>query len=242
MRRIFQGFVVAGLVAVLVAPAMAQQGKGQGRGQGGGQRKGQGGGFGQGGMGMMGMGGGAMQILANSGVQKELKLTDEQIGKITTTARDQAGQMRERFQDLQNATPEERRAAMTKWQAEVLKTVDGILKPDQMKRFNQIRYQNMYLAAFEDEAVVKALKITDEQKSKVRDLQMSMMQEMREQFQGGGGGGDFQAMMAKRMEMQKAAFGKAVALLSDEQKAAWKDLVGAPFDYKPEAPGPRRID
>jgi len=245
MRRILQGFVVAGLVAVLVAPAMAQQGKGQrkGQGQGQGQRKGQGGGFGQGG-GMM-MGGGApMQILANSGVQKELKLTDEQVGKVTTAAREQMTQMRDRMQALQDATPEERRTAMTKYQAETLKTISDILKPEQMKRFDQIRYQTMYAAAFEDEKVASTLKITDDQKTKIRELQTAMAQEMRDSFQGGagGGGGDREAMMAKMTSMRKANFDKALALLTSEQKAAWKDLIGEPFDYKPEIPGPRRID
>jgi Spy/CpxP family protein refolding chaperone len=236
MKRILQGIVVAGLVAVLVAPAMAQQGKGQRKGQG--QGKGQGfGGFGQGGM--MGMGGG-MMILANPGVQKELKLTDEQVGKITTMARDQQEEMRSRFQDLRDASPEQRREAMTKYQAEVQKKIAGVLSADQMKRYDQVRYQNMYLAAFEDENVVKALKLTEDQRSKVRDMQRTLQEELRGQFQpGGGGGGDFQAMMAKRTEMQKAAFGKAMDTLTSEQKTAWKELVGEPYEVKFE---PRRID
>ncbi|MFO0960650.1 MAG: hypothetical protein U0800_24980 [Isosphaeraceae bacterium] len=230
MRRIAQGLVVMGLALVMASPVLAQQGKGQRKGQGGGGP----GGFGQGGMMGMGMGG-PLNLLTNSGVQKELKLTDEQVSKAEAAQAEQREQNRERMQGLQNASPEERRESMAKVQASALKAAEGILKPEQLKRFEQIRIQSLGVAAFNDEKVVKALKINDDQKEKFRGIQQASMEEMRGQFQPGGGG-DPQAAMAKMQEMRKSSFDKAVAVLSSEQKAAWKELTGDPFEVKFEMP------
>lgn len=239
MKRIVLGVLAFGLVAALALPASAQnQRKGQGLGKGQG-RPGQGFGQGPGGM-MMGMGrGGGAMLLANPGVQKELKLTDEQLGKAETWVRDQQGKTQERMQSLRDASAEERREAMAKYEAETKKAIAEILKPEQMKRFDQIHMQQMGIAAFMDETVVKALKITDDQREKVREIQMAMMTEMRESFQPGGGG-DPQANMAKMNTLRKTTFDKAVALMTADQKAAWKDLIGEPYEVKFEPR--RRID
>lgn len=236
MRGIVRVSLAMALVAIIAAPGWAQQRKGQGQGRG----------QGPGGFGMGGRGGGAM-LLANPGVQKELKLTEEQTGKVQTFSREQQESMRDRFSGLRDASAEERREIMAKWEAETKKSIAAILKPEQVKRFEQIQLQNSGIAAFSDEKVVAALKLTDDQKAKMGDLTTTMMTEMRELGGGpggggGGGGGGFNPeAMQKRTELTKATFGKAVALLTDDQKAAWKELVGEPYEVKFEAPR-RRVD
>src|SRR5438132_10629642 len=70
MRATCKILLVLGLTALLTGPALAQ-----------GQRKG---GFGRGGFG----GGGPAQLVRNKSVQQELKLTDDQVKKAETAAKE----------------------------------------------------------------------------------------------------------------------------------------------------------
>src|SRR5262249_55095178 len=120
MRGMMRTALAFGLVALAAGTASAQGGRGFG--------------------GMMG-GGGLGQLLANPGVQKELKLTDDQVGKAEKIAEAQREKMRERFQSAgggQGGDPAAARARMQAMMkeanAEVKKEADAFLKPEQMKR------------------------------------------------------------------------------------------------------------
>jgi Spy/CpxP family protein refolding chaperone len=214
MRTFGKLMLAFGALALMAAPAWAQ---GQGRG-----------GF--------GMGGGAM-LLTNKSVQKELKVTDEQAPKIEAFAAETRTKNQERFQGFQDLTPEERQSKMREAQAELHKGLDGILKPEQVKRFKQIEIQVAGANAYGQPHVQEALKLTDEQKTKIREINQETMEATRSAFQDAGD--DRQAAMAKVTELRKEAGTKAAALLTEDQKKSWKDLAGEPFDYKPEPPRPR---
>jgi Spy/CpxP family protein refolding chaperone len=201
-----------GALALMAAPAWAQ---GQGRG-----------GFGMGG------GGGAM-LLSNKSVQKELKVSDEQAEKLNTLATETMAKNRERFQGFQDLSQEERQTKMREARAELEKSLDGVLKPEQVKRFKQIELQVGGMMAFGQPRVQEALKLTDEQKEKVRAIGEEAQGAMpsREDFQA-----DREAAMKKRAEITKGATDKVCALLTEDQKKEWKELTGEPFDFKPEAP------
>ena len=89
MRTLCKLTLVLGVAALLAAPALAQRQRGQG---------GQDGGF-----------GGPAMLLRNEGVQKELKLTDEQKEKVKTFATAQQEKAREagRDQEKQQAVRKE---------------------------------------------------------------------------------------------------------------------------------------
>ncbi len=74
------------------------------------------------------------------------------------------------------------------------------------------------------EDVQKELKLSDDQKSKLDEQRQAMMEEMRAQFQNGGGGGDQEAMRKNMMEMQKKSEANAMGVLDDKQKARLKEL------------------
>lgn len=211
MRTFGKLALACSLVILAAAPAQAQQ------------RRGFGGGFG---------GGGA--LLSNKGVQKEIKATDEQAGKLDSLAEELRGKQREAFQGLQNLSQEERREKMQELQktaqADLDKGLGEILKPEQVKRFHQIQTQAAGASAFATPRVAEALKLTDDQKSKVREINQETMQAMgnlRQEFQN-----DREGAMKKVAELRKTATEKAVELLTDEQKTTWKDLTGEPYEVK----------
>jgi hypothetical protein len=212
--------LVFGAVALLVSPVVAQQ---PGRGRG---------------MGMFGAG--VAQLAQNKSVKEELKIDDDQAKKI----KDALDKVNEEMKDERaklgrgsDASQEERAAARKKINEAEMKALKDVLKPDQLKRLEQIRHQIQGVYIFQDEEVQKQLKLTDEQKEKINDVQKDLQKEMQEMFQGfkpGGGGGDFQENMKKMQGLQKEAMTNATKVLKEDQKKQLDELVGKPFTYVPE--------
>jgi Spy/CpxP family protein refolding chaperone len=232
MRMASKVLVALSVVALVTVSASAQEPK---QGRRGGQP---GGGFG--GRGMMG-GGGLAMYLGNPGVQEELKITDDQ----KKTIQEKQGEMREKMQDtfakLREASPEERQEMMKKVSAESTKMVKGVLKPEQYTRLQQIYWQNNVLTALTtDEDAEKKLNLTADQKEKLKGINEEMQKDRRELMQEAQGGGGFQAIQPKMAALTKETNTKAAGVLTDAQKKTWKEMVGAPYEVKMQAP--RRRD
>jgi len=69
----------------------------------------------------------------------------------------------------------------------------------------------------------KALSLTDEQKTKIKDIYAKAGEQMREAFRGGGGG-DREAARSKMMEAMRKTREDVRALLTDEQKKKFDEL------------------
>jgi Spy/CpxP family protein refolding chaperone len=212
MRGMIRFAAAFGLAAALAAPTFAQQGGGRGMG--------------------MGMGGVGMLMMPQ--VQEELKLEEGQIDKVRTLAEGMREKYSADFEEIRNAAPEERREKMQaltkKMTADGEKSLADVLKPEQTKRFKQISVQVRGVEAFADEEVQKALKITDEQKTKLGELATELNAKRREIMQNAQG--DFQGAMQEFRAAQTAAMDKVKGMLSDEQKTAWTDLIGSPFEMQ----------
>jgi predicted transglutaminase-like cysteine proteinase len=212
MNLIIRTVVGLGLVAIIAGPAAAQ-----GRG-----------GFGR--------GGNLAMLLGNESVQKELKLDDKQVEKAKELAEKIGEEMREKFQDLQGLDQDERRTKMQainqEVNASVLKSAGEFLKPEQIARLKQIRYQAQGAMAFSDPAVAKKLNLTDDQKKAIPEIVAASREKMpsREDFQS-----DREAAMKKMQEVNKETLSQVAAKLNDEQQKTWKELIGSPFEiqYQP---------
>lgn len=209
--------LVVGVLAVsLACAALAQNGFGQ-PGQG---RQGQPGqGFGR----MMGAGM-AGTLLQRSDVQRELNLTEQQKNQI----RQMQESMRVAMQELRNAPPQERRQKME----ELRKKNDpgSVLNESQKKRLREIELQAMGPSAFLTPEVAEELKLTQEQRSRLQGIVMQQMQQLREQFQGGGfgqgqGAQNFQQM---RDQMEK----QMLEVLTPAQRQQWQEMQGKPFQFE----------
>jgi Spy/CpxP family protein refolding chaperone len=173
--------------------------------------------------------GGGLLLLANESVQKELKITDEQKTKIKEFADAQQAKMREFFQGGQ-PDREKMAEAMREGREKSEKFVKETLNADQQKRYKQITLQQAGMAAFATEDVQKQLKFTDDQKDKLK----SLGEEMRKDMTDLGRGFD-QETMQKRRTITKEYNTKAMETLTDEQKKAWKEMTGEPFEIRMDA-------
>lgn len=223
------------LVLVVAASASAQQ-PGQGR---------RGGGFGFG-----GGRGGAMQTLvglaAQESVQKDLGLSADAATKAGTLNDEyRAASQKEiqavgqiDFQGLRDLPEAERTAKMaeynkkfnevtTKLTSEYTPKLKAIVGDDGIKRLKQIQLQSQGASALTNADVVSELKINDEQKKKLDDLNTEYQTKTREL---GRGNADQAEAAAKRRELRTEQDTKALAVLTAEQKEKFTALKGPAFD------------
>jgi hypothetical protein len=199
------------LTAALAVPALAQQpGRGMGRGFGG-----------------------PLFLLQNKSVQEELKLTGDQIAKVTELQTKQKEAMA-KLQDLSQEERKEKGAELRKQFGEMATAlVKDTLKPEQAKRLKEITYQQ---AGLMNQEAQTELKLSDEQKEKVREIGKASFKEIGEVMQSGGGFGDPETQK-KIAAIRKESNEKAVAVLNDEQKKQWTEMQGKPFEMKMEGFG-----
>ena len=220
-RRSFLG--ITALAAVLIASSGTALAQGGGRGGR-----------------MMGGAGGGLGMLLIAEVQREIKMTPEQIAKVEAKQQE----VRDAFQAAfpgggggggAQITPEERQKRAAKQQELQSKAVGEILDATQLTRFRQLELQQQGALALARKEVATELKLTEDQIKQIAGIQSQLDTDRRAAFQGV----DFQNMsdeertklMTKMQDLQKAAGAKVAALLTEAQATQWKTMQGTPFTF-----------
>jgi hypothetical protein len=183
-----------------------------------------------------GFGGGTLFLLNQKSVQDELKLSEEQVKK----AKELSDKQREAFGGLRDLSQEERRTKIQEQAKATDKAVAEVLKPEQMKRVKQISLQQQGARALSNPEVATALKLTDEQKDKVKSIQEEARTALGQRGQRGQRGRPSEEELKKLQEARKATNEKLMNVLTDEQKTKWKELSGEPFKGEISRPQFRR--
>jgi predicted metal-dependent peptidase len=110
----------------------------------------------------------------------------------------------------------------------VSKALAEVLTDKQAKRLHQIVLQQRGSAAFKDPAVQKELKITDEQVRNIDTVLEDSRKELAEAFKEAKGG-NFQGVREKLQNMRKETNEKVLAVLSAEQRKAYRQMLGEEF-------------
>jgi hypothetical protein len=205
--RLVKLALVIGAAALLASPVLAQPGRGRGFGMGAGF------------------------LLNVEKVQKDLGLDKDAVKKVQDALAKVREDNRDEFAKLRDATPEERTKIMAKINEANEKALKEALSEKQMKRLKQIERQQMGSAIFQQEDVEKALKLTDDQKTKIKEINDDMQKEVRELFSGGKPDA---SAFEKIATLRKDAMSNAVKVLKDDQKKELKNLTGEPLELKPE--------
>jgi|DewCreStandDraft_4_1066084.scaffolds.fasta_scaffold39548_2 hypothetical protein len=231
MRRLFAGLAVLALTGALLTSASAQ---------GGGRR--------QGGFGMMqGRMGGGLMLLRIPEVQQELKMTQPQISKLQEAQQQLMEQLRAGGGFQPGGDPEAMRQRMEEMQKAQDKAVADILDSKQLARFKQLELQRAGTAALLRNDVAEQLKLTQQQRTQIQQIQQETMRSLMQGFQGADFQNMsqeerqkmFQEMQTKREAAQKDADAKVNALLSESQRAQWKAMLGTPFKFPQQPMGGR---
>jgi hypothetical protein len=211
MGTMFRTCLGVGIFTMLVGPAMAANGDGP-----------------------------FLALLSNASVHEELKLDAGQIDKakqVAALARQDLTTARHSLQRLDGEEQAKKgRERTAKIYADAHKAVNEFMKPEQVKRLNEITHQVQGAKAFTDEQVQRHLKLTDVQKSDIEEINRQEMHEMRSIFQDNRG--DPEGAMKKMADLHKQTLSKAEAKLTPTQLESWKNLCGAPFEIKYERRSP----
>jgi len=181
-------------------------------------------------------------MLRTEQVQKELKLTDEQNTQIDDLAIQLQSDALELFSSLQDLSDEERKTELPNLMKkfaekgkELQAKVDKFLNAEQNARMKELSLQQRDAEALGDEDVIAALKLTEDQKKKLREIQDEAARQVEEALKpllgGGGGGGDLGDIRTKMENMKKELSEKALAVLTTEQKATFEKMKGPKFDF-----------
>lgn len=216
MKRVLLVTVAVGL---LMVSAAAQRGGG---GQGPGMRQG------------FGMAGPRLLLIPQ--VQAELKMTEEQVAKVREALGGAGGPGgRGAFGGgagggggFGGGDPQ----AREQMRLEQEKKVKEILTAEQYKRYQEIALQQEGPASFARKEVADKLGLSDSQRQKVNAILEEQRATMRDMFQGGGGGGDRQAMMETMQKLREERNAKLLAILTPEQKKIWEGMLGKPFQFQ----------
>jgi len=199
-------------------------------------------------------------LATNPGVQKELKMDDDQVkavkekvpqmgfgfgkkggGGPTPDQQERMQKMMEKLGTLKDVPedklPEKIREVFKDEIETPTKEVEKILKPEQMTRLKQIARQQGGPAAYLQPENAKDLSLTDEQKKKLKTISDDLQKDVTELFQGG-----FSAETREKMTaLTKEATEKAADVLTSEQKTKWKEVTGEPFTVQ-RGPGRKQKD
>lgn len=166
-------------------------------------------------------------VLSIPEVQKELKLSDEQLSKL----KDALGKVIEKYKDdsakLQRMSTEEQQKKLREINMEGDKAVAGVLDARQLKRFRQIEWQMQRIGALGDPNLQKELKLSDEQKKKLEDIFNDAGKKGQELAKNPGA--TREEVQRKYEAFLKDVEAKANGVLSEEQKKNFKEVMGPPF-------------
>ena len=223
-----------------------------------------------------------VMVVNNPGVQKELKLDDDQVkavkDKVTPPAgmgfgfgggggfgkgkgggkggggadfKERFAKQMEKMQVLKDVPEDKMEDKVHEIYKDELdgptKELEKILKPEQQARLKQIARQQGGPRAYLKSDNVKDLSLTDEQKTKLREIVTELDKDVAELMPRGGfgkgGGGGFTPETREKLEaLNKEAGEKADKVLTAEQKTKWKALTGEAYTVRFEFGRPKKDD
>lgn len=174
---------------------------------------------------LQGGGAGSAMLLRAEVVQKDLQLSDEQKESITKL-QDKA---REAFSGLQGLSDEERRTKMQELRKDQEEQLGKILNDKQKARLKEIGLQQAGALGLANKDVAESLKLTDDQVNKIKELADNYRTEMRDAVQAAAGG-DPTSIRDALTKLRKESNEKILAVLKDDQKAAYEKMQGAKIE------------
>jgi Spy/CpxP family protein refolding chaperone len=181
-------------------------------------------------------------LLAIPGVKKEIKLTDKQDAQVKKIVQEVHAKYRPDFQKAGGDPQKLAKVGMASAQEvreRMHKELPDILKPEQLKRLDQIQIQANGILSFKRADVQKKLNLTDKQKQGIRQIGDQLKKDVADVLQ------DVRtaplrkgpAAMGKIKDLKNAATRKALDTLDSEQQQTWKEMTGDKFELHVELPG-----
>jgi Spy/CpxP family protein refolding chaperone len=196
----------------------------------------------RGGFGMMGMRGSLLGLLRSEQVQKELKLSEEQVAKVNEISEKLREEMSEQFAALRDVEDrEQQRAKMTElsnaMDRKAREQLRDVMEREQTMRLYQIRMQvRPVVDSLSSRRLAGRLELTEEQQTKLAQIDKEMQAKQTELFSAMRDASDRGEFFQKFRQLRSDTDEKALAVLNDEQKEAFKKMQGEKFELEMRRP------
>jgi hypothetical protein len=162
-------------------------------------------------------------LLREKAVLADLKVTDDQRSRIAEWMKRLDDQQPKLFSDFHQLTPQQRTRRFVEMARANEATAETILTEKQLDRLKQIALQMKGPGAFRDPDIARKLKLTSEQKEKIRALEMGPFFVKMEPFKGGDGLPMFEKTRKATMAQIQST------ILTDEQLRQWLEMTGETY-------------
>jgi serine/threonine protein kinase len=167
-----------------------------------------------------------LPFLNQPAVLDDLGLSAEQRARVAAMSARIDRQRMESFKEFGRLSPEERRQRFLDLARANEKEVTAVLTPRQLQRLRQIALQLRGLGAFRDSDVAPTLKLTAGQRDRIRTIEAETFfvpMDVR-------GPGSPPRDPRKELEQKLQRAGERIqAVLTEEQKRKWQEMIGEPF-------------
>jgi hypothetical protein len=182
---------------------------------------------------MPGAGENSLRLLENADVQKDLKVTKEEKANLALLKDEVREGDKKLSASLENVPFQERMPKLRDRAKEIDGQISEVLG-DKFKRFKEIRLQvtGLFMAVMTMPEVKEALKWTDEQGAKVRDGMNKVLTENQPAAPAPGTAYTIKNPQEFMQKMESAQTESMQKVMTDEQKAKWKELTGEPITFK----------
>ena len=171
-------------------------------------------------------GDGPILLFMDPAVQEELAGTrTEQKAAMARLSDAFSREQAQLLKDYLHLSREERDARWATMMHEAELRVAALLSPDQLKRLRQIALQQQFVRAFDDPRVIDGLQLTPGQREQIRAIQDESSLAILS-----GWPNDLKGSRKLMEQTWRTNIGRIVELLTPEQVAAWKELIGEPFE------------
>lgn len=162
-----------------------------------------------------------VMLLRQQSVQKELKLTPDEVEKVHKYC----AQQWEKAQKASKLSEKEQDQEFTKMAKENERFVDATLTKEQAKRLHQITLQTAGLLCVTRQEVATKLKLTEEQKKRLPQFHKEAHHEVEELIHVT----KKEEKRERLRELRETNRKRLLELLTDEQEVAWNKMIGEPF-------------
>ena len=179
-------------------------------------------------------GAGQIFLLKQEAVLEDLRVSAEQRERIAELSRLPGPPRQRAFRGHHPFTPEQWRQGFLRMARSNEKAIRAILTPGQLRRLHEIALQGRGLSALQDPEVVARLKLTAEQRERIRRIEGFLFLRMWRPRHHGRQVPRSREEQARKNQLEDqqtrdAALQKALAVLTKQQAKQWKDLTGEPF-------------
>ena len=174
-------------------------------------------------------------ILFDPLVRQELILDEEQekqaiLAYEAQMARNRENAKRVRVLNLDRAgIDREFFAGSEKSIREYTKDLRSFLKPEQFKRLREITFERLRGESFSDPSLQDDLKMTDEQRAKVREIWRIKSQKARQAVGLNGDPKNARAIAAVVRGYEQEQLDSILVILTEDQRKQWDEMQGPPF-------------